>query len=103
MAVFDWLRKNYTVEENPALGPQGLYYYYHTMALKALTAYNVADLELADGKKVGWRRQLSQKLLDLEQKDGSWVNDKSGRWWEKDPTLVTAYAVLTLETIHRGL
>ena len=102
IAVFDWLRKNYTVEENPALGPQGLYYYYHTMA-KALTAYNVSDLELTDGKKVAWRRQLSQKLLDLEQKDGSWVNEKSGRWWEKDPTLVTAYAVLTLETIHRGL
>jgi squalene-hopene/tetraprenyl-beta-curcumene cyclase len=102
IAVFDWLRKNYTIEENPALGPQGLYYYYHTMA-KALTAYNVADLELTDGKRVAWRRQLSQKLLDLEQKDGSWVNEKSGRWWEKDPTLVTAYAVLTLETIHRGL
>lgn len=101
-AVFDWLRKNYTIEENPALGPQGLYYYYHTMA-KALTAYNVTDLELAGGRKVDWRRQLSQKLLDLEQKDGSWVNEKSGRWWEKDPTLVTAYAVLTLETIHRGL
>lgn len=101
-AVFDWLRKNYTVEENPALGPQGLYYYYHTMA-KALTAYNVNDLQLTDGKKVAWRRELSEKLLNLEQKDGSWVNDKSARWWEKDPVLVTAYAVLTLETIHRGL
>jgi squalene-hopene/tetraprenyl-beta-curcumene cyclase len=102
LAVFDWLRKNYTVDENPALGPQGLYYYYHTMA-KALTVYNVNDLPLSDGKKVAWRRELSQKLLNLEQKDGSWVNEKSGRWWEKDPVLVTAYAVLTLETIHRGL
>lgn len=101
LAVFDWLRRNYTLAENPAMGAQGLFYYFHTMA-KALTAYGVADLELADGRKVAWRRELAQRLFDLQQPDGSWVND-NGRWWEKDPALVTAYVVLTLEWIHRGL
>lgn len=101
VAVFDWLRKNFTLEENPAMGPQGLYYYYHTMA-KALSAYRVDELELATGQKVNWRRELSQKLLNVQQKDGSWLND-NGRWWERDPALVTAYAVLALEIILRGL
>jgi len=99
-AVFEWLRKNYTVEENPALGLQGLYYYYHTMA-KALGAYGLTELELADGRKVSWRIGLGKKLLDLQRTDGSWVND-NGRWWEKDPVLVTSFAVLSLEMVSHG-
>ena len=35
------------------------------------------------------------KLLKLQQKDGSWVNDNN-RFWENDPVLVTSFAVLTL-------
>jgi squalene-hopene/tetraprenyl-beta-curcumene cyclase len=100
-AVFEWLRQNYTIEENPAMGPQGLYFYYHTMT-RALTAYGINELQLKDGRTISWKRELSQKLLDLQQKDGSWINS-NGRWWEKDPALVTAYAVLSLEMIHRGL
>ena len=34
--VYQWIRKNYTVEVNPGMdlnkGQQGLYYYYYTMA-----------------------------------------------------------------------
>ena len=100
-AVFDWLRRNYTLQENPGMGPQGLYYYFHTMA-KALTVYGVNELELADGRKINWRKDLAMRLINLQQRDGSWVND-NGRWWEKDPVLVTSYAVLALEMIHRGL
>jgi len=100
-AVFDWLRRNYTLEENPGMGAQGLFYYFHTQA-KALTAFGVNDLQLADGQNVNWRRQLASRLMDLQKADGSWANDNS-RWWEKDPVLVTSYAVLTLEMIFRGL
>ncbi len=100
-AVFEWLRRNYSLEENPGLGQQGLYYYYHTMA-KALSVFGVDQLELADGRRIAWRKELSQRLLDLQQKDGSWSNE-NGRWWEKDPALVTAYAVLTMETVYQGL
>ncbi|MDP6380591.1 MAG: terpene cyclase/mutase family protein, partial [Phycisphaerae bacterium] len=38
LAALDWIKKNWTVEENPGVGKQGLYYYYHTMA-KALAAW----------------------------------------------------------------
>ena len=42
------------------------------------------------------------RLMELQQTNGSWVNSNP-RWWEKDPNLVTAYSVLALETIWRGL
>jgi len=101
-AVMKWLGRNYTVDENPGLEAQGLYYYYHTMA-KALTAAGVNQLALSDGSSVDWRKQLAIKLFDLQQEDGSWLNEGSSRWWENDRALVTAYAILALEHIHRGL
>jgi squalene-hopene/tetraprenyl-beta-curcumene cyclase len=101
VAVFDWLRANYTLDENPGMGPQGLYFYLHTMT-KALTALGVDELELKDGRKLDWRREVAMKILNLQQRDGSWSNDHA-RWWEKDPALITSYAVLALEMIHRKL
>jgi squalene-hopene/tetraprenyl-beta-curcumene cyclase len=100
-AVFGWLQQNYTLDENPGMGPQGLYYYFHTMA-KALSIYGAGELELPGGQKVNWRRGLAMKLINLQRPDGSWFND-NGRWWERDPALVTAYAVLALEMMSRGL
>lgn len=100
-AVIDWLSRHYTLDENPGMGKDGLYYYYHTMA-KALSVSGVDTLTMADGRKVQWRRELAKRLLDLQNGDGFWVNE-NGRWWEKDPTLVTAYAVMTMEIIYRGL
>jgi squalene-hopene/tetraprenyl-beta-curcumene cyclase len=101
VAVFEWLRVNYTLEENPGMGPQGLYFYLHTMT-KALTAYGVGELELKDGRKLNWRKEVAMRLINLQQRDGSWSND-NGRWWEKDPALVTSYAALSLEMIWRRL
>ncbi|MEM7143775.1 MAG: prenyltransferase/squalene oxidase repeat-containing protein [Verrucomicrobiota bacterium] len=100
-AALDWLKAHFTVEENPGMEHQGLYYYYHTMA-KALAISNIQELTLNDGSSVDWRGQLAQKLFDLQKPDGSWLND-TGRWWEKDPVLVTAYAVLTLEHIYHSI
>ena len=100
-AVLQWLQANYTLEENPAMGLQGLFYYYHTMA-KALTLYEMDRLALADGRMIDWRSELVDKLSDLQLEDGSWLND-NGRWWERDPALVTSYVVLTLERIHHSL
>ena len=100
-AVFDWLRANYTLEENPGMGPQGLYFYLHTMT-KALSAYGVEEFQVKAGRTLDWRREVSMMLINLQQRDGSWSND-NGRWREKDAPLVTAYAVLSLEMIWRGL
>ncbi|MCE0483169.1 MAG: terpene cyclase/mutase family protein [Methylacidiphilales bacterium] len=101
-AVHDWLSRNYTVKENPGLGASGLYYYYHTMA-KALSVYGADQINLSEGKTADWRQDLTLKLLDLQASNGSWVNTQSGRWWEKDPVLVTSYCVRTLEMIHPGI
>jgi squalene-hopene/tetraprenyl-beta-curcumene cyclase len=100
-AVFDWLRGNYTLQENPGMGPEGLFFYYHTMT-KALTVAEIGELNLSDGKTIAWRRELAMKLLNLQKRDGSWTND-SNRWMEKDPVLVTGYALLALEMLQRGL
>ena len=101
VAVLDWLRANYTLEENPGMGPQGLYYYLHLLT-KALNTCEMDRLELKDGRVVDWRREVATRLINLQQKDGSWANT-NGRWWEKDPNLVTAYAVLSLEIVWREL
>ena len=101
LSVLEWLRKNYSLDENPAMGPQGLFYYFHTMT-KALNLYGAGELELLNGQKINWRKDLALKLINLQQRDGSWSNE-NGRWWEKDPALVTSYAVLSLVMIHRGL
>ena len=100
-AVFDWLTRHYSLDENPGMGKEGLFYYYHTMA-KALHAYGVNRITLKNGQEINWRKSLATRLLDKQNGEGFWVNE-SGRWWEKDPVLVTSYAVLTLEIIWRGL
>jgi len=100
-SALDWLRGNYTVDENPGLGPQGIYYYYGMMA-KALTFAGLDILETKDGHKANWREDLGLKLLNLQDADGSWAN-QNGRWWEKDPILDTADAITTLEIIENKL
>ena len=83
------------------MGAQGFYYYLHLMA-KALTAAQVNELETKDGKKLDWRREVAMRLINLQKGDGSWQNE-NGRWWEKDANLVTAYSVMALEIIYRGM
>jgi squalene-hopene/tetraprenyl-beta-curcumene cyclase len=99
-AVYDWLHRNYTLKENPGMGPAGLYYYLHTMS-KALSIYGADQLPTAGGP-VNWREQLALRMIDLQHPDGSWQND-NGRWMEKDPALVTAYGLITLEMVKQGL
>lgn len=96
-AVKEWLGKNYTLDENPGMGAQGLYYYYQAMA-KALTAANIDKLKLEDGREADWRKDLGTKLLVIQRPDGSWRNE-TGRWMESNPVLVTAYTVLALEQL----
>lgn len=94
-AAMDFIRNHYTLENNPNMGAQGLYYYYHTFA-KALGVAGVETLDDAEGEAHPWRQELVDKLEETQQKDGSWVNDRSGRWMEGDRNLVTAYALLAL-------
>ena len=76
------------------MGADGLFYYYHTFA-KALDAVGDDQFVDASGKSHDWRRELADRLFELQKDDGSWVNT-SERWLEGDPNLVTAYALLAL-------
>ncbi len=93
-AAFDWIRRNWTFDENPGLGQQGLYYYYHTMA-RALRAGQQDVIEDIEGASHNWRHELIDALIRRQRADGSWSND-AGRWMEDQPVLVTIYAVLAL-------
>ena len=95
-AAIDWARKHYTLDENPGMGPEGHYYYLNTFA-KALAAYGDEVLQTPDGTSHRWRAELVRKLLQLQKGEGQWANDKSGRWQESLPELVTSYALISLE------
>lgn len=100
-AAYDWMRANYTLENNPgAKGNQGLFYYYNAFA-KSMYAYGEPELTDASGQKHNWRNDLASKLVSLQDKDGSWVNAQSGRWWEGDRNLVTAWSVIALNQVLR--
>ena len=100
-AVYDWLQRNYTLDENPGMGLQGLYYYYHTMA-KGLHLYGANVITSKNGQEINWRRDLATRLFDKQNPDGFWINENA-RWWQNDPVLVTSFAVITLEILWRGL
>lgn len=95
VAAREWIGKNYTLEENPATGTDGLYYYYLVFA-KALAADGQATIRVigADGTATqrDWRKDLGEKLAALQQADGSFkvVDD---RWMENNPVLITAYGL----------
>ena len=93
-AVAEWLGRNYTLDENPGMGAEGVYYYYHLMA-KALTAQGVNQLTRPGGKPIKWKSELAAKLVSLQKEDGSWQNPTK-RWMEGDPNLTTAYVLVAL-------
>jgi len=100
-AAFDWIRMHFTFDENPGLGQQGLYYYYHAMA-RALRVAQQDAITGDDGVARHWRAEMIDAILSRQREDGSWIND-ADRWMEGDPELVTIYAVLALqEAIKRG-
>lgn len=93
-AAMTYIKDHYTLDENPGLGQQGLYYYYHTFAktMKVLGESKVVD---SKGGSHDWRAELIAALKKRAQPDGGWVNP-SDRFLEGDPNLVTAYALLAL-------
>ena len=100
-AAWDWITKNWTLEENPGMkasdpsqAQHGLYYYFHTLA-RALNAYDQPTISDSSGNAHDWRVELIAKLSSLQKEDGSWAGDK--RWMEDNPVLVTSYAVLALQ------
>ena len=94
-AALEWIRKFYSVDQNPGLEQQGLYYYYHTLA-KTLATLEVDLFEDAKGEKHDWRKELTAALAKRQKENGSWVN-AADRWMEGDPSLATAYGLMALK------
>lgn len=87
--TLEYLAKNWSVDENPGMGDQGLYYFYEIMA-RALSA---AQVEEVGGHN--WKDELATKIISLQRPDGSWANDNN-RFWEADPVLCTSFALIVL-------
>lgn len=94
VAATDWIRKNYTLKENPGVGQQGLFYYFHTFG-KTMSVIAKDKFTDAGGTEHDWRAELTERLRNLQQDNGSWLNPQD-RWYEGDPNLVTAYSLLAL-------
>lgn len=99
-SAYQWATANWSLDQNPGMGQQGLYYFYSVLS-KSLSAYGPDLVTRPGGQQVNWREELIRKLVSLKQTDAKtgrnfWVNSE-GRWWESDPVLVTAYSVLALE------
>jgi squalene-hopene/tetraprenyl-beta-curcumene cyclase len=100
-SAMDWAQKHWTLEENPGMGQEGLYFFYNIMS-RCLDATGRDVIQRSQGA-VNWREELARKLVNLQKVDaktgfGYWENTQ-GRYWENDPVLVTAYSLLALESV----
>lgn len=106
VAAYDWLRTNYTLEENPGLGTDGMYYYYLAFA-RAMDAWGEPTIDVVirgsgedRTESRDWANDLIDRLATLQNEDGSFksVDD---RWMENNPVLITAYALIALQHAAR--
>ncbi len=101
-SAMGWIRRNYSVEENPGIGSAGQYYYYLTFS-RALRAWGEPTIKTLSpkGEPTGapgernWRADLVNKLAALQNDDGSFKSIAK-RWMEDNPDLITAYALEAL-------
>jgi squalene-hopene/tetraprenyl-beta-curcumene cyclase len=94
-AAVNWIRRHYTLKENPGEGQSGMFYYYHTFA-KAMDVWGEDRFKDAKGTAHDWRKELFEVLKKRQKEDGSWASDKKDPFYEQNPDLATAFAVLTL-------
>ena len=98
-SAFDWVKKYYTVDENPGVGIAGYYYYLHTFS-KTLALFNQPVITDAKGLDHDWQAEMVAAIAKHQKTDGSWVNE-NGRWMESMPALSTAYVLMALGNISR--
>ena len=75
-----------------------------TSILLAFVSYlMVACANVPDekGRERAWATDLTERMLHLQKKDGSWVNSNK-KYWEGNPVLVTARAVISLNQALRA-
>jgi squalene-hopene/tetraprenyl-beta-curcumene cyclase len=109
-AAVDWIQRNWILTENPGVDPslgekaryQGLFYYWLLMA-QALDQCGIQRVVVGSGetrREIVWAEALRGHLEAEQRADGSWCNERNGRWMESEPLLCTCYALLALERCH---
>ena len=94
-AALAYIRKHYTLDENPGQGQRGhLYYYYQTFG-KAMAVFNKPTIVDAKGVEHNWGAELVAALAKRQEANGGWAN-RDDRFMEGDPNIVTSYALLAL-------
>ncbi len=98
-SAIEWSIRHWSLDENPGMGQQGLYYFYNVLS-KCLAVYGDNKLRREDGTEIAWREEFVKKLVGLQKIDGNgngyWQNSEN-RFWENDPVLVTAYTLIALQ------
>lgn len=106
------LESRYTPNKNPDLtarygeqgfleGKQGKFYYWLNVA-RTMTTMSEPVLVTADGVRHDWASEIAAQLVGAQRGDGAWINSEA-RWWEGEPGITTAYAVLALKLCRRQL
>lgn len=101
-SAFEWASENWSLKENPGMGGQGLFFFYNVLT-RSLSAYGQNLVPGTDDKVIDWRSEMAKKLISIQQVDpktgnGYWKNE-TGRFWENDPTLATAYSIVALKML----
>lgn len=95
LSAIDWATRHWTLEENPGMGDQGLYFFYNVLS-RAMSTVGGETISRPSGEAIAWKHDLIAQVASLIREDGSWVN-RNGRFMENDPVLATAYSVLALQ------
>jgi squalene-hopene/tetraprenyl-beta-curcumene cyclase len=101
-SALKWAERQWTLDENPGMGQNGLYFFYHVLT-RALDASGYGNITLKDGGSLNWREAVARRLVSLQRLDpdtghGYWVNE-NGAYWENNPVLTTSYVLLALEAL----
>lgn len=96
-AAYKWLTTNYTLDSNFGTGTKNTLFYYYNAFSKVMHAYGERVFVDSRGQRRNWRNELAEKLISLQETNGSWFNHDSAEWWEDKPELATAWAVMALE------
>jgi squalene-hopene/tetraprenyl-beta-curcumene cyclase len=97
-AAGEWLGRHYTLEQNPGANSVDLPEYYFLLA----STYQVlgsTKLVRPDGRQIDGVRKLAEKLINLQNGNGSYPDGHVGAQ-PRNPVLATSYCLFALETIY---
>ncbi len=96
-AAYKWLTANYTLDTNFGTNSKNTLFYFYCAFAKVMDAYGEKEFVDSRGQRHNWRNELAERLISLQNPDGSWINRDSKEWWEDKPELATPWAMIALE------